>query len=222
MYVAIVDKVDTSAVLDLLAITVDPDTKRPNSWIRRGGQWVQDDQYIKQIESVTPPTTILLNAEENKEDIESLIKQVDDTEYKRQSNGASIISPVLAAKAEDLSQEEKESIIASAISLHMTEVIPQNWYRENLNDLYTEYGEVLTAGGIPGIADTPQDFANTARLKNYWAFGKGTAKWLPGTPGDLTRLHNHLAKYVGPGRAWGLAQNIHKMHFGTTIYKRDH
>ena len=222
MYVAIVDKVDTSAVLDLLAITVDPDTKRPNSWIRRGGQWVQDDQYIKQIESVTPPTTILLNAEENKEDIESLIKQVDDTEYKRQSNGASIISPVLAAKAEDLSQEEKESIIASAISLHMTEVIPQNWYRENLNDLYTEYGEVLTAGGIPGIADTPQDFANTARLKNYWAFGKGTAKWLPGTPGDLTRLHNHLAKYVGPGRAWGLAQNIHKMHFGTTNYKRDH
>ena len=118
--------------------------------------------------------------------------------------------------------EEKESIIASAISLHMTEVIPQNWYRENLNDLYTEYGEVLTAGGIPGIADTPQDFANTARLKNYWAFGKGTAKWLPGTPGDLTRLHNHLAKYVGPGRAWGLAQNIHKMHFGTTNYKRDH
>lgn len=222
MYVAIVDKIDTSAVLDLLAITVDPDTKRPNSWIRRGGTWVQDSEYLKQIESVTPPTTVLLDAKDDKSDVEALIQQVDNTEAKRQANGASLLAPALETHGQTLSQEEKESIIASAISLHMTEVIPQTWYRENLNDLYTEYGEVLTAGGVPGVADTPQDFANTARLKNYWAFGKGTAKWRPGTKGDLTRLHNHLAKYVGPGRAWGLAQNIHKMHFGMSNYKRDH
>ena len=61
------------------------------------------------------------------------------------------------------------------------------------------------------------------KLKNYWAFDpRGVAKWRPGTPGDLTRLHRRLSKYVGPHRAWGLAQNIHKLRFaGLSNHKRD-
>ncbi len=222
LYVAIVDSVDRTAVMDIIAIVTDPETGRPNSWIRRGGQWFQDDNYLRQIQSVTPPTTVILDTE-NKENIENIISQVDATDKKRNVSAAeaSLIAASLSQNADKYDQDARDSIIASAISLNITEVIPAGWERSSLSPLYTSYGDVLTAGGVPGIADTPQDFANTARLKNYWAFGKGTAKWRPGTKGDLTRLHRHLAKYVGPERAWGLAQNIHKMHFGMTNYKRD-
>lgn len=217
LYVAIVDSIDRTAVLDIIAIVSDIETGRPTSWIRRGSKWVQDDTYLDQIQSVTPPTTIILDAD----DVDSVIRQVDETDTKRSVEASSVVSQVLSEHSEEYSQEDRDSIIACAISHGVTEVIPSNWYRTPITNLYGKYGEVLIAAGIPGIADTPSDFAATARLKNYWAFGKGMSKWLPGTPGDLTRLHRHLAKYVGPERAWGLAQNIHKMHFGISNNKRD-
>ena len=74
--------------------------------------------------------------------------------------------------------------------------------------LYGEYGEVLTADASMG------GLGGAQRLKAYWTTGKGALKIRWGTPGDLTRAHRHLAKYVGPGLAWGLAQEYHKSIFG--------
>lgn len=101
----------------------------------------------------------------------------------------------------------KRHIIKRAKALGHTDLIPENWS--------------MTASGVPGVADTPGDFKATERLMNYWAFGKGTLKWLPGTPGDLTRLQRHLVKFVGPERSWSLAQNIHKRRFGVSNIKHD-
>ena len=196
MYIAIVDPVDTSAVLDLIAIIINETNGEPASWVRRNGEWVQDNIYLDTIRSATPPTTVVLD----KDDVEDVVKQVDATDEEKIEGTASV--------------EDHEEYICAALANNSPELIPAEWKKESRSSLFGKYGEVITAGGVPGIADTPEDFAATARLKKYWAFGKGTAKWLPGTPGDLTRLHKHLAKYVGPNRAWGLAQNIFKMHFG--------
>ena len=202
MYVAIVDPVDTTAVLDVISIVTNPANNLPASWVRRNGEWVQDNQYLDKIRSATPPTTVVLN----EDDAEDVIKQIDDSDANKEEN--------------DATEASSEEYICAALATNNPEKLPKGLTRES-TILYGEYGEVITAAGVPGIADTPSDFAATARLKNYWAFGKGVAKWLPGTPGDLTRLHNHLAKYVGPNRAWGLAQNIFKMRFGITNNKFD-
>ena len=56
---------------------------------------------------------------------------------------------------------------------------------------------------------------NAAKLREYWAHGKGRAKWRPGTPGDFKRLRRQLAKYVkNPRILDGLTANIHKLATG--------
>lgn len=77
-------------------------------------------------------------------------------------------------------------------------------------ELYDEFGRIK--GRLGG---------NTHKLMNYWAYGKGALRIRWGTPGDLTRAHRLLSKYVGPHRAWGLAQNLHKRVFGISNNKKD-
>lgn len=57
---------------------------------------------------------------------------------------------------------------------------------------------------------TSKDVANTARLKEYWAHGKGAAKIRWGEPNDFYRCRNELVKYVPPGETLdGLCANLH-------------
>lgn len=214
MFVAVVDPVDRTAVTDFLAISKSDNNEQPIVWVRRDGKWIEDSDYLKKFQSVTPPVTSIV---EGADKIQDMIEQVDNSD-----NNSAINTKDVAAALEnsDLSQVDKDSIIACALKHNVTEVIPRDWVRSPMNQLYSDDGTIIAAG-VPGVADTPSDYAATQRLKNYWAYGKGTTKWLPGTKGDLTRLHNHLVKYVGPGRAWGLAHNIFKMHFGMTNNKYD-
>jgi hypothetical protein len=56
---------------------------------------------------------------------------------------------------------------------------------------------------------------NAVKLREYWAHGKGRAKWSPGVPGDFNRLVRHLRKYVhNPHMLKGLAANIHHLALG--------
>jgi hypothetical protein len=112
-----------------------------------------------------------------------------------------------------------------ARALNRADLIPEDWKSASLFDnatspLVGEFGELIAAG-VPGISDTPSDRAAVSRLKQYWAFGKGTAKWRPGTPGDWTRLRRLLTKYVGPNVAAGLATNIYQLRFGMSNAKHD-
>ena len=65
-----------------------------------------------------------------------------------------------------------------------------------------------------GREATPKDVASTARLKRYWAHGKGAAKIQWGVPGDFDRCVVQLGKYVGPGIVKGLCANLHKQATG--------
>lgn len=124
----------------------------------------------------------------------------------------------------DFDFQVKSHIRKRAHALNRFDLVPVDWRTPTLAEigfaekntpvLFGDFGEVLTAGGVPGIADTPNDFKAAHRLKSYWTHGKGAAKVRWGTPGDLTRAHRNLVKYVGPERAWGLAQSYHKEVFG--------
>ncbi len=123
----------------------------------------------------------------------------------------------------------KAHIRKRARALNRMDVVPSQWREFTLaeigelsasKNLYGEFGEIIIASGVPGVADTPSDFKNVAKLQAYWTTGKGALKVRWGTKGDLTRCHRHLAKYVGPQRAWGLAQKYHKSLFG--VYNHTH
>jgi hypothetical protein len=137
-----------------------------------------------------------------------------------QSVVASVGTPDLFAKAH---------IRKRARALNRMDVVPSEWREFTLaeigelsasKNLYGEFGEIIVASGVPGVADTPSDFKNVAKLQAYWTHGKGALKIRWGTKGDLTRAHRHLSKYVGPQRAWGLAQKYHKSLFG--VYNHTH
>ena len=123
----------------------------------------------------------------------------------------------------------KAHIRKRARALNRMDIVPSDWREFTLaeigelsasKNLYGEFGEIIVASGVPGVADTPSDFKNVAKLQAYWTTGKGALKVRWGTKGDLTRAHRHLAKYVGPQRAWGLAQKYHKSLFG--VYNHTH
>jgi len=104
----------------------------------------------------------------------------------------------------------KRHIRKRARALGHAELIPDSWTAsaEEVDD------EVIVAA--PGTHDGPGWLTNpkdTQRLRNYWERGPGAAKIRWGTPGDLTRCHKHMAKYVGP-YAWGTCQNMHKEALG--------
>ena len=108
-----------------------------------------------------------------------------------------------------------------ARALGRADLLPESWAKTtsrtslSIEQVYGEFGEIyaVTAGGVPGVADTPEDFRNVQRLKNYWKYGRGALKIRWATPGDLTRCHRHLNKYM-PGRAWGYCNTLHFELFG--------
>jgi hypothetical protein len=123
----------------------------------------------------------------------------------------------------------KAHIRKRARALNRMDLVPAKWREFTLAEIgelsasqtvYGEFGEIIVASGVPGVADTPSDFKNVAKLQAYWTHGKGALKIRWGTKGDLTRAHRHLSKYVGPQRAWGLAQKYHKSLFG--VYNHTH
>lgn len=140
----------------------------------------------------------------------------------------------LVKAVEELQKTEREDAFTArdhlrkrARALNRMDIVPEEWRAASAvergtlvasaSPLFGEFGEILTAaGGRRGRRG-----GSAAALKRYWTVGKGALKIRWGTPGDLTRAHRHLAKYVGPERAWGLAQNYHKSLFGMTNYKRD-
>lgn len=64
-----------------------------------------------------------------------------------------------------------------------------------------------------GVEATPKDVESTERLKAYWAFGEGRAKWAE-SPKPFTTLHALLSKYVHGHQLDGLTANIFHMALG--------
>ena len=265
LYLAIVDSVDKTAVLDVVSIVKDA-AGNPTGWRREAGKWIADEKVVADIQGATPPPLVELSDEAL---LKNVLAQVDEsdgqnpepetTEEDVMQASAAELKDFPAKKRKGLAERglalpdgsfpiESVPDLENAISaygrakdktaarkhirkraraLNRTDLIPDSWKELSadepiaLPDLFGPFGEILVASGVPGVADTPEDFRNVARLKRYWAHGPGTAKWLPGTPGDWTRLRRALSKYVPANISAGLATNIYKMHFGESNYAHD-
>lgn len=266
LYFAIVDPVDTTAVLDVVSI-ISEAPGEVTAWKRSEGDWVPSPELLADLQGDTPPAVVELDEPEmaknvlaqvdafdvetkdivNEQTITASADELADYSKKQREtdakkglalpDGSYPIRTVKdlqnAIKAYGRAPESKRSDVRKHIkkranALNRKDLIPSDWKEASLiaeetSPLFGEFGELVpvVAAGVPGVADTASDKAAVNRLKRYWAFGPGTAKWRPGTKGDLTRLARALTKYVGPGRAWGLAQNIHKMRFGVSNATRD-
>jgi hypothetical protein len=237
MYFAIVDPNDATAVLEMVAITKDSDGN-PAAWVRQKGQWVSDPNTLAKLQSATPPPVVELDAPDPALDV---IKQVDEHAKKTGKFPTDAVPGTTASimDAEDLvaavevfsGLHEDEQIGAKhyirrrARALNRMDLIPLEWRSfdpteaalidAQTSDLFGPHGEVLVAAGHP-----IKGHEGVNKLRDYWCFGKGAAKIRWGTPGDLTRAHTHLAKFVGD-RAWALAQSYHQHIFGMSNTKHD-
>lgn len=248
LYFAIVDPIDKTAVLDAIALI--KKNGGPVAWVRTAGTWKQSPEKLSDLQGATPPPVVKLDVPEPVKSVLQQIDTHDTEKGIAEPVSASAVSffdhtlsifnendlinsvfTLTGLPNSDYLIRAKQHVRKRARALNRMDLIPLEWrefskveigiIENNISPLYGEYGEIITAGGTPGIADTPGDFRNVARLKNYWAFGKGAAKIRWGTPGDLTRAHRYLSKYVGPMRAWGLAQNLHKMVMGVSNTTHD-
>ena len=237
LYFAIVDAADSTAVLEVISITRN-DSNEPEAWRRVKGEWKSDPQTLADLTGATPPPVVHLA---DPELVKVVLGQVDHSdlnpdEFPTDAVNEDAPAPVAASGAVALSVDTVQDL---ALSIHMLglvaeedldsakdflrsgarrlgrlHLIPEEWRAKPVVEtpliasLYGEYGEVLTADASMG------GLGGAQRLKAYWTTGKGALKIRWGTPGDLTRAHRHLAKYVGPGLAWGLAQEYHKSIFG--------
>lgn len=213
-FVAIVDKDDHNAVLNL-AVLAKVEGK-VHAFVRMNSAWYSAPELIAKFETTSPPFLVKL---EDKEQIASVIEQIDSGDLGAdERNQASEEEEAIAAamKSYEISGDEADArdavILASLTGNHRLltrEVIVASGLGLLDARSVDDYGTVLVAAGVPGIADTPSDYAAARRLKNYWLHGAGAAKIRWGTPGAWTRCVRHLSKYMGP-RAKGYCQLRHK------------
>jgi hypothetical protein len=268
LYLAIVDRVDKTAVMDVVAIVSGSDGSA-TGYRREGGKWAADEYVIQDLKSDTPPPLVELTDEATIKDVLAQVDESDsaapeaeptEADAMRASAAASELSDFDAEERDKLAKKgyalpdgsfpiKNESDLKNAISaygrasdktaarkhiqkraraLNRTDLIPDSWKELSAEDpvitaeFFGPYGEVLVAAGIPGVADTPEDFRNVERLKRYWTVGPGGAKIRWGTKGDLTRAHRYLMKYLKSSeKAWGMAQNLHKRLFGVSNATKD-
>lgn len=249
LYFAIVDPVDKTAVMDAIAIVKQNGQptafiRANGTWI------ASPDTLQALQGSTPPPVAELPDPETIKTVLQQIDQYdaekapVEDPAPASEALAASGYS-LPDGSYTIVDSEDLENIVSSfsatddvfikahvrkrARALNRMDLVPVSWREFSLAEigelsaaktLYGEFGEIIVAAGVPGIADTPSDFKNVAKLQAYWTTGKGALKIRWGTKGDLTRAHRHLSKYVGPQRAWGLAQKYHKSLFG--VYNHTH
>lgn len=246
LYFAIVDAADSTAVLEAVAITKGSDGKA-QAWRRTKGEWKLDEDTLADLTGATPPPVVQLPTDDI---TKTVLQQIDASDANpdafptdavpneappaplKASADVQTVIDLRNAVAEfdtvspDFQQERRLYLRRRAKAFNRMDLIPEQWRELSAEDmdflsqatLTGPYGEVLTASASQHPFD---GMRGAARLKHYWTFGRGAAKIRWGTPGDLTRAHRHLAKFVGPERAWGLAQNYHQTVFGVSNTKHD-
>lgn len=248
LYFAIVDEIDQTAVLDAVAIV--KVGGQPSAFIRKEGTWAASADTMTLLQGSTPPPVVELPDPETVKTVLEQIDSHDSgnsgaevTEEMAPQAGEEAIAAAGYALPDGsytiIDVDDLQAVVASspapdlltkahirkrARALNRMDVVPAEWREFSLaeigelsasKNLYGEFGEVLTASAVKSRG------GNAAQLQAYWTTGKGALKIRWGTKGDLTRAHRHLSKYVGPQRAWGLAQKYHKSLFGVYNYTHD-
>lgn len=224
---AIVDELDTGAVLNMVRLKEGPELERfdPN------GTWQPDSGLMTQMLSVKPPSLVELTTDQ----IDSVKKQVQATAA-QDAKGGAVAAAGLDTKSRAKAADKgtalpdgsfpirnrgelgkavkalgraknqaaaKRHIIKRARALNAVGSLPEAW------------GIKASAGAL--VADAPLHVSpngGAEKLRRYWSIGgKGGLKIRWGTPGDWKRCYKHLSKYMGL-RAKGYCANMHKRNTG--------
>jgi len=250
VYFAIVDPTDTTAVLEAIAVVKDSTGNPQAWIRTRGTWKNDPATLAKLtgptpppvIELTTPEPAKTVLAQVDKYDTNVAHFPTDPVPAKAPVTAAGFVVPgidlgiydeadiIAAVSTFDTLDPEVQSITkriarTRANALNRKDLLPAGWRTLSAveegeafaaaSPLFSEYGDVIVSAGHP-----VKGAKGAERLKEYWIHGKGALKIRWGTPGDLTRCHNHLAKFVGP-MAWGLAANYHKALFGMSNAKHD-
>lgn len=168
LYLAIVDREDTRAVVDLVALTPESTTSNePTAYRRVAGDWVEDVKILQDLRSPTPPPVVQLDDET----YQDVLQQVDDS----------------------LESENPEPIAAS-ISFEPATILAWDEDGNMVGLVSAAYFDdpVTAAGGVD------RNRGNAERLRRYWLYGPGAAKIRWNTPGDWRRCVRQLSKHLGP------------------------
>lgn len=221
--VAVVDDLDKTAVIDLLAIAPGPKVFRRND-----GGWAEDAKWMNALRSVSPPPLVQLT---DPGQIANVIAQVDeatkgmpfdvDAEKKPEgdggeapADGATPSEEPAAPKAdeadpkaaEDEDKKPKDPVAASAA-----------WadeHQRKADEFATQLALVAAGKGASSLKGKAAGAAGAEKLRQYWLKGEGALKIRWGTPGDWKRCYRQLSKHLGP-RAAGYCQLMHGRATGT-------
>ena len=202
VYVAIVDKLDPTAVLDLVSLAPESDKSDEIAAFRREDKkWVKDDNLLLQLKSVAPPPVVSLD----QATYEDVVKQVDAW---TDSEGS----------VEEAAPSAPENSVPPAQVPEQADAVSASGDVDLLLPAYGEYGETIALAYEGGL---DRNRGNAERLRHYWLYGPGAAKILWNTPGDWTRCVGFLSKYLGT-RARGYCSLRHKEATGMWTGDRLH
>lgn len=222
-FVAIIDSDDHNAVLNLAVVA--KSGGKIYAYIRMNSAWYYAPELVTKFQSTNPPYVVRL---EDEAKIASVIEQIDagDAEAagsleEAQNQGAeneqAVSAAMIAFSQTGETAYARDAVVLASLTGNQRLLTREVVLASDLGLLdarsVDDYGNVLLAAGVPGVADTPSDWAAVRRLRNYWLHGPGAAKIRWGMPGDWTRCVRHLAKYLGP-RAKGWCQLRHKEAVG--------
>lgn len=222
-YFAIVDEVDQSAVLDVVAITqVDG---QPSAFKRSLGAWTPDEKTLQSLKSPTPPTIVALG---DVNEVKDVLTQIDEYDSGKDAVTASLIQRRFSLQDGSFSisnvtdlidavnatttlaevpTEIVEHVSRRARALNRMDLIPEHYRVSGQlsanENLIGEFGEVILASGAPAGSN----YLN--KLESYWLNGEGAQKIRWSEDGALERAQKTFAKYLGLERAYGYASILH-------------
>lgn len=154
---------------------------------RHDGHWQEDPAWVNTLRSVKPPPVL----------------QLDDAQV------AAVLPQVDAATAGRPFTKEPPKRATAA-----------SGYDARADEMAVEFALLAAVSANPArkaASKATPGGTMPAGFQRYWLAGEGAAKIRWGTPGAMTRCARHLAKYVGPNRAYQTCNNISKKIGGKGI-----
>ncbi len=206
LYMAIVDKVDTEAVLDVVSLMPG---NPPVMWKRDAGAWVQAPDILAALQGTQPPPVVELTDDAILADV---LLQVDestggaeDAEEAEPAPGTTTQAPDGSSGANPDANPDQHPVAAAST-------------RDSF-PMWGPHGELLNLAEL-AEGGLDRNRGGAEELRKYWTRGKGGLKIRWNTPGDMTRCMRYLSKYL-KGREAGYCALRHREMTGRWPSERD-
>jgi 2'-5' RNA ligase len=225
---ALVDEIDSTAVLDVLRISGESVS------VRAGGQWVDEGTTSTWLRKDFPDTLVEMDEDTARNvlaqvdsiheptfqssDIPDTIEDSDPQPAHEVLDLVASIDTVFADVIESIGSEDSDrdrehdrTLLASVERIHELTTLwaRRDLYRSSVNGhVRLDLDDLPFVAAGPALGGADRNRGGAERLRRYWTRGKGALKIRWGTKGDWRRCYRQLFKYMGP-RAAGYCQLRH-------------